>query len=137
MLKNSRSAQELILVSFLLIAIDQTVKYFITKYFLHSINRGFPFIESNSQPVYIFLLLGIILVIFAYYALRYLKYYIGLPIIIIFSGIISNIIDRIFRGGVVDYLDIKIWPVFNLADIYIILGILWAFFDYYRIKKRA
>ncbi len=40
------------------------------------------------------------------------------------SGATSNFIDRILRGCVVDFIDLKIWPVFNLADIYITMGLL-------------
>lgn len=46
-------------------------------------------------------------------------------IVLIISGGISNLIDRIFRGYVVDYIDInKIinYPVFNIADIFIVIG---------------
>ena len=31
-------------------------------------------------------------------------------------------IDRIFIGIVIDYMDFRIWPVFNLADIAIVSG---------------
>ena len=31
-------------------------------------------------------------------------------------------IDRIRLGCVVDYIDLKFWPVFNLADMYITVG---------------
>lgn len=43
----------------------------------------------------------------------------------IIAGGTSNLIDRIFRGYVVDYIDInKIinYPIFNIADISIVLG---------------
>ena len=45
-------------------------------------------------------------------------------LIIILSGAISNIIDRVRLGCVVDYIDLKFWPVFNLADVYITVGII-------------
>ncbi|MBN1274782.1 signal peptidase II, partial [Candidatus Woesearchaeota archaeon] len=40
------------------------------------------------------------------------------------AGVISNLVDRVARGGVVDYLDLGWWPVFNLADALIVAGIL-------------
>jgi signal peptidase II len=44
------------------------------------------------------------------------------PAILILSGGISNLIDRIYFGCVIDFIDLKFWPVFNLADIYITIG---------------
>jgi signal peptidase II len=49
-------------------------------------------------------------------------YYQKIFLALIFSGAISNIIDRIRLGCVVDYIDLKFFPVFNLADIYITVG---------------
>lgn len=43
---------------------------------------------------------------------------------LIVGGAIGNLIDRIIRGYVVDFLDFKFWPVFNFADICIVLGCL-------------
>lgn len=48
-------------------------------------------------------------------------------LIMIISGGTSNLIDRIFRGYVVDYIDINQifkYPVFNIADISIVLGVI-------------
>ena len=39
------------------------------------------------------------------------------------AGTIGNLIDRLQGGLVVDFLDFRIWPVFNLADIAIVLGV--------------
>jgi signal peptidase II len=41
---------------------------------------------------------------------------------LILSGAIGNLIDRIRLGFVVDFLDLRIWPVFNIADIAITSG---------------
>jgi len=47
--------------------------------------------------------------------------------ILIISGAIGNIFDRIRYGAVIDFLDFYIgsyhWPAFNLADIYICTGV--------------
>jgi signal peptidase II len=42
---------------------------------------------------------------------------------LILGGSIGNLVDRIFRGYVVDFIDFRFWPAFNLADIAVNLGI--------------
>lgn len=45
----------------------------------------------------------------------------------VISGGLSNLIDRIVRGYVVDYIDINQiynYPVFNIADISIVIGVI-------------
>lgn len=39
------------------------------------------------------------------------------------GGAGSNLTDRIFRGGVVDFVDLRVWPVFNPADVAILAGL--------------
>lgn len=41
---------------------------------------------------------------------------------LIVGGAFGNYIDRLFRGYIVDFLDFKIWPVFNVADVCIVVG---------------
>lgn len=43
---------------------------------------------------------------------------------LIVAGVIGNTIDRLLRGHVIDFIDFKIWPVFNLADTYLVIGVL-------------
>jgi signal peptidase II len=38
------------------------------------------------------------------------------------GGAIGNLIDRVRVGAVIDYLDLRVWPVFNLADAAITVG---------------
>lgn len=55
---------------------------------------------------------------------------------IIIGGIIGNLFDRLFFGYVIDFLDFKIfgynYPVFNLADSFIVIGILIMIIDMIR-----
>jgi len=46
----------------------------------------------------------------------------GLSLTLILSGAVGNFIDRICFGYVVDFLDFRIWPVFNIADSAITIG---------------
>lgn len=41
---------------------------------------------------------------------------------LILGGAIGNLIDRIFLGYVIDFIDFRIWPVFNIADSAITIG---------------
>ena len=56
-----------------------------------------------------------------------------ISISLVIGGAIGNIIDRITIGGVIDFIDIYIgpyhWPAFNLADSYIVLGIVALLID--------
>jgi signal peptidase II len=45
------------------------------------------------------------------------------------GGATGNLIDRLRLGGVVDFVDLRVWPVFNVADVGIVAGsalALWA-----------
>ena len=68
------------------------------------------------------------------YSILEISYY-GL----IIGGILGNFIDRIIRGGVVDYIGVILgsyyFPVFNLADICIVCGVGLLFIDSFRGDK--
>ena len=44
-------------------------------------------------------------------------------LILILGGAIGNLIDRLRFGYVIDFLDFKVWPVFNIADSAITIGV--------------
>ncbi len=43
-------------------------------------------------------------------------------LILIISGALGNLIDRLKFTYVIDFIDVRIWPVFNIADISITIG---------------
>ena len=55
------------------------------------------------------------------------------PLILVISGAISNLLDRLYNGCVIDFIDLRIWPVFNLADIFICTGV---FFLIIKLNKK-
>jgi signal peptidase II len=53
------------------------------------------------------------------------------------GGTLGNLLDRIRQGYVIDFLDFRFWPVFNLADTSIVVGVfllLWQLSRNYREK---
>ncbi len=52
------------------------------------------------------------------------------------AGAVGNLIDRIIDGYVTDFIAIWIWPVFNLADMWIFIGILGILLFYGKIYKK-
>ncbi len=40
------------------------------------------------------------------------------------GGALGNLLDRLLRGWVVDFIDFHFWPVFNVADIAITAGVI-------------
>ena len=129
-----------ILIILGLIGLDQLSKYIAINY-LSSIgsipiiknvfhltyveNRGAAFGMFQNNQI-IFVLVAAITCIFGLYYLY--KKEVNLlgktAIILIISGAIGNLIDRIRLGFVVDYFDFRIiWDyVFNIADVFVVVG---------------
>jgi signal peptidase II len=54
---------------------------------------------------------------------------------LILGGAFSNLFDRIWYGYVIDYLDIHIWPVFNLSDTAITVGVGLFLLNSFRMRR--
>ena len=52
----------------------------------------------------------------------------ALPVLLVVAGLLGNLIDRVFRGYVIDFVDLRLWPVFNLADSLVVIGVIWLAF---------
>lgn len=44
---------------------------------------------------------------------------------LILGGTLGNLIDRLWFGHVIDFIDVRVWPVFNVADSAITIGVTW------------
>ncbi|MDR0675567.1 MAG: signal peptidase II [Elusimicrobiota bacterium] len=55
---------------------------------------------------------------------------------LLIGGAIGNFADRIFLGSVVDFLDFKIWPIFNFADTFICIAIGYFIIHFIFIKAK-
>lgn len=54
---------------------------------------------------------------------------------LLLGGAVGNLADRIQSGLVVDFLDFRIWPVFNIADIAICAGAGILIFDIWQMRN--
>ena len=129
------------LIMGLVFALDQLTKYYISHTFnyLQSIpiipeffhftyvqNYGAAFgILQNRRPVFIFV--SVLVIGFLIYFYNQLpkdwisKVALGMAI----GGMLGNLLDRIRLGYVIDFLDFRFWPVFNVADSAIVLGMIF------------
>ncbi len=71
-------------------------------------------------------LISLILVILIYKKVIFKKDpFIYVPLTLILGGAVGNLIDRMrIDGRVIDFIDFRIWPVFNFADSAIVCGML-------------
>lgn len=81
----------------------------------------------------IFILLSLVTIfLIICYAKRFLNssIYLRTDLLFILAGTAGNLIDRIRFGYVIDFIDLRVWPIFNIADMTITIG---AFFLVYHI----
>jgi signal peptidase II len=131
-----------------LVSIDQLTKALIARSILfqssksiipgffnltHIRNRGaiFGFFShSESRILFIFLtlvsLVALGLVIYYFFKTPSSQRFMKISLSVILAGALGNLIDRVFRGYVIDFLDFHIknwhWPSFNVADACITVG---------------
>ena len=119
-----------------IIALDQISKFIVLKLgFATSCNRGFAFgFAPGFLNIFISLLvLGLVFLL----VLKEKRKNFLFGYLLILGGGVSNLIDRLIRGCVVDFIDLKIWPSFNLADSVITIGVaVLAFGMFMNIKSK-
>lgn len=122
----------------IVVSIDQLTKFFISKlisstgslpilknvFYLTLVhNTGTAFgLFKNQTYFFIIISLVIILVIFLLIKKTKGNLILKIALSLIIGGAFSNLIDRIRLGYVIDFLDFRIWPVFNIADSCITVG---------------
>jgi len=104
----------------LLIASDQLLKLLFSEKSVCNKNLAWG-IPIAPGVFYFFWLIIFFLLI--YHFLKSENIFNKIALTFILSGAVSNLADRIIHGCVIDFIDLKFWPVFNLADIYITMGI--------------
>ncbi|MEA4972792.1 Lipoprotein signal peptidase [bioreactor metagenome] len=146
-----------VIVAAVLVIIDQIAKYMaLTKLkpignitfikgfmdFTFVENRGAAFGILNGQT-WLLLLLAIAICVILIVVIRKLPHtrdydYLRASFVLILAGAVGNIIDRVARGYVTDFFEFTFFsfPVFNMADIYVVVGtIAMAFIVLFVIKE--
>lgn len=139
----------------LLVSFDQIAKYFCFHYlkqvdtieilsgilnFTYVENRGAAFGMMQGARwffvIFTIILVGVMMVFYKKLSNTTIHKMMKISLVLIISGAIGNWIDRLFLGYVIDFLHVQFieFPVFNLADIYVVCGtilfsILYLFFD--------
>ena len=91
----------------------------------HVQNSGIAFGLFASATSFVILVTAVavawMLVFFARSGARHPILPVGLGLVVGGSG--SNLVDRVRLGHVTDFLDLRFWPAFNLADTFIVVGV--------------
>ena len=98
---------------------------------IHNAGAAFSFLsDAGGWQRWLFLLVSLIVSIILaawLYRLKKTQFFMSLSLSLILGGAIGNLIDRIFLGYIIDFIDIFYksyhWPVFNIADASITLGV--------------
>jgi signal peptidase II len=135
----------------IILSLDQLAKFIITRnlqvnqsvpvikglFYLTLVqNRGAAFGILRNQTI-LFVFTAIIAIILIYRELKsnkHKKLY-STALSLILAGALGNLIDRLIFGYVIDFLDFRIWPVFNLADSAITIGAILLGWSLMRDKK--
>jgi signal peptidase II len=91
----------------------------------HVRNSGIAFgLFASATAVVIVLTAGAVVWMLAYFARSGARHPV-LPVALglVIGGSMSNLLDRVRLGYVTDFLDLRYWPAFNLADSFIVIGV--------------
>jgi len=128
------------IITLAVILLDQLVKWDIKK---RSLNLPGPVIENflsitnihnygasfgmlqNRPALLAWFSIFVVVLIFAFLGRADRKISIFLAMIL--GGTVSNLVDRISYGYVIDYVDFSFWPAFNIADAALTVGVIVLF----------
>ena len=143
--------KRIFIIAFILFIIDMITKILVTSNMTvgSSINviSGFfsiTYVENTGAAWGIFsngtILLGLLSVVFLIVFIKYIldqksiSLFNSINYALIIAGVFGNMIDRFARGFVVDFLNFQVFsydfPVFNVADTFIVVGIILIAIDY-------
>jgi signal peptidase II len=103
----------------------------VTSFFdlVHVRNDGVAFGALGGSGLVIVLVAAALVALLVYFTTHADKPLMWLPTGMLLGGAIGNIVDRVRLGAVTDFLKFPQWPAFNVADIFVTVGVfvlLWV-----------
>ena len=106
----------------------------------HVTNKGAAFGIFPSASTF-FTLVGIIIpIVILIFHRRFPSEFLGMQVALglQMGGALGNLVDRLTRGHVVDFIDFHFWPVFNVADSSVFIGgVILAYYFLFKIEDEA
>ena len=92
---------------------------------VHVRNRGVAFgLFADGGAVLIAVAAVSVAALLIFFATHSRRPLVWLPTGLLLGGAAGNLIDRVQRGYVTDFVDLPLWPAFNVADVCITVGVL-------------
>jgi signal peptidase II len=122
--------------------VDIYVSSFLNLYLVWNTGIGFGLFSSDQNLIYnsitiFIIIINIIIVVMLFKNQNYKSYF----LILVLGGSTGNLFDRLYYSAVPDFLDFHInnfhWFIFNLADIYISIGVICLIIDEVIFKKKS
>jgi signal peptidase II len=94
-------------------------------YIDHTQNTGaaFSVAPSLGNMFLLFAVVAAVVIVYYYRQVPRAEVWTRLALGMILGGAIGNAVDRVVAGSVTDFIDVRFWPVFNLADSAIVVGV--------------
>jgi len=147
MVEKKREYQFFGVVTIAVILLDQLMKWLVlrinplwdwTFFEIHLVTNtgaGFGILHDKTMLLAMFSLLVAIVIVWNYRKIpkeRFAQFCVALFL----GGVLGNFIDRAFRGLVIDFIDFKFWPAFNVADSAISFAVDRMIWFSWRMEKR-
>ena len=96
---------------------------------VHNTGAAFGLFQDQTFALTIVALVGIVILLvyalFIYHRFPFLNNGLGISALgLVLGGTVGNLIDRLRFGYVIDFIDVGIWPAFNIADSAIVVGVI-------------
>jgi signal peptidase II len=93
-------------------------------WFDHSQNTGIAFslATSHSSIVFVFDMVAILFILYLARRVPPGEPWLRLGLGLVLGGAVGNVVDRVLAGSVTDFIDFRVFPVFNVADSAITVG---------------